>query len=495
MSRSRAGAIRIQGKLEALRPLHVGGLAGPVETDMPLARDGRGRLCIPGTSLAGALRSWMQERFDEALVDELWGSQKQDRGAASRIIVEDSALESWDEEIWDGVGIDRQWGTAAEGIKFDRAILPRGTVFPFSLRMEVSPGDEGTRHRAMLGHLVRAMLDGTGIQLGAGITRGQGRVKLLGEGVRIMEEDWSSRQGILNLLEGRISGRSPDQWIKGCPDLKPREPEIVEVSVQWRPDGPVMVKSGFNGMEADILPMISRRRADEWCRVIPGSSLKGALREHAERIVRTVLELGPAGGWKDLEGRDRHLRQLDVPLVNRLFGSAKKKEDGGSRGCLEVAPCYLPRPAADRQTWENLARAGGDEALQKAMEALPGLDRAYHVAVDRWTGGAADQMLYSAIEPFSPETDPLRMTIHLKRIGDQREAALALILLLLQDLCRGRIRIGFGTNRGYGRIQVLSVDMDGPGFKWRISEQGVLEGADLPRLRAAWESWIQRGGR
>src|SRR5216117_3113234 len=60
MARNITGRLILRGTLVARTPLHVGGLGEDVDTDLPLARDGAGRLYAPGTSLAGALRQWCE---------------------------------------------------------------------------------------------------------------------------------------------------------------------------------------------------------------------------------------------------------------------------------------------------------------------------------------------------------------------------------------------------------------------------------------------------
>jgi CRISPR/Cas system CSM-associated protein Csm3 (group 7 of RAMP superfamily) len=90
MSRPRRGRIRISGTLEALAPLSVGGLEGGAEADLPLARDGRDRPCVPGTSLAGPLREWVRTAFGEELSRRLFGFQDGDAGEAARLFVEDA---------------------------------------------------------------------------------------------------------------------------------------------------------------------------------------------------------------------------------------------------------------------------------------------------------------------------------------------------------------------------------------------------------------------
>ncbi|NJL99420.1 MAG: hypothetical protein HC924_11730 [Synechococcaceae cyanobacterium SM2_3_2] len=134
----------VKGTLVAETPLHVGGIGQDPIVDLSLAVDGQGNYYIPGTSLAGALRGWMtgtgskSSQSGQSEGDLLWGFQdaKGDGGHASFIVVEDAHIKTRFTEIRDGVGIDRISGTAAEGIKFDRAVLPKGTEIPLELTIE-----------------------------------------------------------------------------------------------------------------------------------------------------------------------------------------------------------------------------------------------------------------------------------------------------------------------------------------------------------------------
>lgn len=139
MARKLHSKYKITGSLTAMSPIHVGGLGGNVDTDLALAVNGQGEYYIPGTSLAGALRAWM-ELIDPTATNYLWGEQKpnSEEGHASFIVVEDAAIKmaGMTAEIRDGVAIDRYWGTAVEKMKFDRMILPRGVKISLGITLE-----------------------------------------------------------------------------------------------------------------------------------------------------------------------------------------------------------------------------------------------------------------------------------------------------------------------------------------------------------------------
>jgi len=106
MAREIYGRLKLTGTLVTQGPLHVGGREGGIEADLLLARDGQGRVYIPGTGLAGALREWMETRFesftghrDKKQGEHLWGFQLEDEGHASWVRVADAVLEEPSLEI------------------------------------------------------------------------------------------------------------------------------------------------------------------------------------------------------------------------------------------------------------------------------------------------------------------------------------------------------------------------------------------------------------
>lgn len=508
MARRIGGRIKISGVLVAEGPLSVGGMGGDVDVDLALARDGRGRLYVPGTSLAGPLRDWIERNIsDVRFSKELFGFQDEDEGRASALFIEDAVIEGAsddDVEVRDGVGIDRKRGAAAQGVKYNRAVLPRGTMVPLLMTVELPEQDTQRGWvRKAVGLLLRALEAGE-VGLGAARTRGLGRMKLEGKTCDIREENWI--RGILEVL--REGGKKIDiaDLLGSSADLAEKSPAGLDVEIRWKADGPVMVKAERDGIAVDLLPLVSGKGSSEMALVIPGSSIKGALRSQAERIVRTVLGHDAGEGF---------LEQVQVPLVEHLFGSSKRKKKDGrgedepvpkppGRGALFVDDCYGSK-GFSRDSWKSVETAVDEGALRQALDqaGLRDTQHAFHVAVDRWTGGAADGFLYSGLEPLNHPWEPIRMRIDLDFLPPGlRVPATALILLLLRDLAEKRIPIGFGSNRGMGSVKVESVAVRGRGLEAEIECLGSVDlGAgdlkaigigNLKKIEMAWTSWIDR---
>lgn len=532
---------RVSGCLVAESPLHVGGSASNVATDLPLALDGAGRWYIPGTGLAGALRAWQRwacegdgwsqvnsglvtgaaKSVADTFVDWLWGytpSSGDDtlRGTASHVIVEDAPVAVRGRvETRDGVGIDRVDGRAADGIKYDLQTLPRGSKIPLEMTVEVPSegtaahgdqrglGDRGVR--AALGHLLRALERGE-VRLGAAKTRGLGRVRLR-EGCRVTEQPLLNRNGILAALAGDTGTelRTKDLLV-GAGTLAAKPRPRLEITIDWEAAGPVMVKADAEGISVDMVPLVGSR-GGALAPLIPGSSLKGALRSQAERITATVLgaiadeDLSERSRFQEHLARCKQTARVDYDLVQALFGAPgeptmasargqKKKMGTGplpGLGAVAVDDC-LARQEIGAAQWRAIldADAGSDTKSQARLmgtlvgAGLDGFYPATHVAIDRWTGGAAEGFLYSVLEPHGLNWDDIVISVDLTRLADpanaaappgdkaaddggeaqrrmHRGAAIALLLLALRDLALQRIPIGFGGNRGLAAVKVNTI--------------------------------------
>jgi CRISPR/Cas system CSM-associated protein Csm3 (group 7 of RAMP superfamily) len=496
----------MRGTLEALTPVHVGGLEQDF-TDLSVAVDGSGRFYVPGTSLAGVFRSWLEQAG--FTVRDWWGYQEDDKGEASRFVVDDAeiALPSGGTiEVRDGVGIDRKSGAAAYGKKYDMAVIPRGARIPLRVSVDVPESELENDCEGMLGALVAA-LNGGLIRLGACRTRGMGKVKLNEYTVQAFE--LNTREGMLAYLFECESSHELE-----VPQAKTG---FAKITVKWSPAGPMMVKAGYDGVAVDMLPLTGAVSDQRLGLVLPGSSIKGALRSHAERIMRTLL-------GQTCVAKDDLLDQVKVPIVDILFGAARESEkrrgsdspDAGDSakatvserffgvkpgaGCLLFSDCYS-ETSLNASRWENLVQAGDQNAVNNAIDSLgcgpAEFQQAYHVAVDRWTNAVKEGALYTVLEPHGVKWQPIEMVLSLWRVRNckkAQKAVQALLLLTLRDLSRGVIPLGFGVNRGMGDVNVDSIEVSGEGLNCRI-EGGEIEpkdGFDIKGLSQSWSTLIDK---
>ncbi|MDX3099972.1 RAMP superfamily CRISPR-associated protein [Nonomuraea angiospora] len=513
--------IRVRGWLRTESPLHVGGLQHDPSEPLPIAVDGKGRLYVPGTTLAGVLRAWCLGTGEiPSAMDELWGYESDDGegGQASRVIVADALVTSTtatDEhgvpakplefdvlEFRPSVGIDRVTGAAAPEFLYGRQVVPIGCYL--RLELDIESREDADRDEARLGALLAA-LSGRQVRVGASTSKGFGSVRLLDDPLDVVVDRLDSPEGLLAVLRNDPSRRRTVASLReASSDLPPRR-KTLDVRIDWAPNAPVMVRSGAGGLFVDTLPLATRIDGRHLTLVLPGSSIKGVLRSQAELIERTARSL-PARSAQTGEPAARHSAafraQLDqLPAVRALFGGAR--DDVGTRGvgALRAEEC-LASVTIPQELWTSVTGFGdevrppdGDqpphmpEPIRDRLADL-GLERADHVALDRWTGGAADGRLFSVLEPHGVRWEPIRLSVDLTRLDTVHDVGIALLLLVLRDLADGRITIGAATNRGFGDVDILDITLSGGPWPEPVSLANALAGPAISSLSDAWTAYL-----
>lgn len=463
MSRRLEGRYVLTGDLVTTSELHVGAERQGEVIDRVVLRDGLDRPVLPGTSLAGALRAALR-RWDSVAPhadgptndDDLWGSEC----GASAVLVEDApTIDSSPLPYRHHVALDRVHGTAARGLLFSQEVVPVGAKFAFALTVEIGPGAKA-QCRALLGR-VEELLCGAGLQVGAGASTGMGRVVL--SNAQLRTEDWSSRTGMLDVLTGDCHVQN----IAAKPDPGP-DPWSVRFAVSWKPLGAVMSgESVAAGLASDV-PMLTRGMDGELHNTLPGSALKGALAGRLEQTVRTLAHdddaQTPAGLSAQLE--QRH----DLPCLYTLLGAPtvphtnEREALNGATGAITVHACHS-MDGVDPDRWSTVLLADqpttDDGRLGYAGKVLSTTKKSYHVvphvALDRWTGGAIDTLLFHVVEPVRDQRwEDLVIDVDTTVLDEAAdgEAAWALLLGLLRDLTEGAIPLGGLVSRGLGSIEL-----------------------------------------
>ncbi len=195
------------------------------------------------------------------------------------------------------------------------------------------------------------------------------------------------------------------------------------------PDGPILIKSGVESGADPTLPAMNFVRTrhpgtGERTIYLPGSSLKGAIRSHVERIIRTVhsddvdICCDPLGqrscGKRCQNVSDTAEQYRKLCLACRIFGHTVHA------GHLLTADAYPPTP----------------------MDTLP---VRHNVAIDRLSGGA--------VGPFDLEVAlEGRFETRLTLVNFERWQ-LGLLALALRDMAEGRLLLGYAKSRGLGRVK------------------------------------------
>ena len=405
---------------------HLGG-ESTEPTDMMVLRDARtARPLLPGTSLAGALRSHLADVLggyrtpEDARVAQLFdGARGNDDVSQSPVIVFDSLGELPDGhplETRDGVQIDTARGTAEDRKKFDFEVLPAGTRFPLRFDLLVSSADDEAE---LVSLLVTALggLSSAEIALGARRSRGLGAVRT--KGWRSVRYDLSSPDGwmawILSDAESPVARNGKDHVdaTAACKaarpglELKPyddrRRRIVADVALCLK--RPLLIRSAPLSADApDTAHLQSAGRS-----VLPGTSLAGVLRKEALRIARIVRRT-----------------QRDAALwVERLFGPRMEGTEDLDATPLSASRLRVSESAVERSTRTRPSR----------------------VRIDRFTHGVVPGALFDE-EVQHAGTVRVHMELRNPEPGE-----LGLLVLLLKDLLSGNLAVGGTSAVGRGVMQ------------------------------------------
>lgn len=205
------------------------------------------------------------------------------------------------------------------------------------------------------------------------------------------------------------------------------------ITLHISPEGPILVKSGAATVSGPDMAFVRTWRNGEWQVYLPGSSLKGVLRSHAERIARTLRMPSAC---------DPFSKEGETMFCGERFEQRKKRFDETPNNPEAYAQsCPICRLFGS--TW-YAGRLATTDAY--AVGAAPRPESRDGVGIDRFTGGAAHGAKFD-LEVITGGT--FETTLHLRNFEIWQ---LGLVGFLLQDLKDGLIRVGMGKSRGLGKV-------------------------------------------
>lgn len=456
----------ITGTLTLDSATHFGG-DGEGFADMKILRDSKdGSPLLPGSSLAGALRSYLADVMcgycseEHKYVAELFGTARgDDEGSQSPLIVFDSLSlpDKQNFEIRDGVAINPKTGTAEQHMKYDIEVLPAGTRFPVRLELIVEKSEQ---EPALVARLVKS-LDGLcngEIALGMRRSRGLGSVKT--DCWQAIRFDLTTQSGWLQWLTSdhenpanhfiqrfcfpldavrhalscaECSFQAIEYDLSQIIDKRTR----VIIDALLHVEGDLLIRSpGDNSAGADVIHLHSAGNP-----VLPGTSLSGALRAQALKIAQFV-----------------HFSMGDgVKLINNLFGPRieKKKRD--------ETDSVQPRASKLR--------------ISESVLSNKDTRRQTRIAIDRFNGGVVSGALF---EEQVHSGGYAKVKIELRIAADAKEETtkveIGLLLLLLKDLLSGQIPVGGAVSVGRGILKGSAIIRLEDGKEYKIpSDLNVSE--------------------
>ena len=397
-----------------------------------------------------------------------------------------------------GVGIDRTTGAASDGALYEHEFLPRGTRFDIRItaegrddetmerdQSEGIPGPASSDTVKKLLEFIVDVLNSGAICLGGRTGSGQGKIRVIEPKLHRLSGTTdtgtlTTPADILNTLIGQDEEGTSLPLELGGWTLE--EPARITIE-WWSPTGIFIAedekltkqrkaaKEAENeekGINEEVHEVVYPLRdpSEEWEKaqlLIPGTSIRGALRSRASRIARTVL--AARGDLEPLASHDIHEQIAAEPnLVRYMFGCTEY------RGALTVHDC---------------------RSIERGTRV-----KVTHNAIDRWTGGVVDGGLFTEAVYLGTEWEPITIDINLRQLlsnieAEKREAkskpdeagtkqdgqedaqlpkhvrtayaraSYVLLGLALAELSAGTLPLGSRSTRGLGQVVVSSIAVRG----------------------------------
>lgn len=384
--------------LKLLSPLSVGNGENRF-SDSDVIKNGNGEYFVPGTSLAGAFRNYLEEKDDE---QGLMGFEKNtdgvESGKMSQIFISDLFFNKPPTvSIRDGVQLSTNKTVLN---KFDMQVIETSATGTFNLEYILRKGE--TDNSRKIDDLIFGLQNGD-IRLGSKKNRGFGRVEVL----QIKEQSFTAASlkeyiqflGTNNANRKYAKSNSFIDWQK---DRIHPETKYYSFNLPLKQNGGISIRRySAEPDHPDFEHLTCGPNKDP---VIPGSSWNGAIRSASVKILQQLLPENDAES-----------------IVNDWFG--------------------VVDPTNNKVAKQSSVVFG--ESIISGAEGMP----VTRTSIDRFTGAVVNGALYTEYSYFGGTTE---LTFMVKKDASDSEALVGLMLLICQAIQEGYIPVGGQTAIGRG---------------------------------------------
>lgn len=436
--------------IEAETPLAIGSGQSDILTDALVALDANRLPYIPGTSLAGVVRSML----DPKRISEVYGYQKTESegmelglpntGRGSEVIFSEARILNSRNEVVDGVVhpalIDQdpllceyrrmlpirqhvsinEKGTAKDTGKFDQQVVFAGTRFCFELEM-LSEDTKNVEHFLDVLNAVHHK----SFRIGGGVHNGFGKINVIDTKTAMLDLTQPEDRAKYLCKSSSLAEKWP-HW-GGTETGKYADTTYITYTLRLQPDSFFFFGSGFGDAAGNAdMTTVKETRVD-WASgtgklqydqlLIPAASVKGALRH---RVAYRYNQL--TGRYVDSDNGLTPQKADENDAVRSIFGYQ-----------------------------DNRTLAAGKILLSDIIETPADHKLITHVSIDRFTGGAIDGALFTEqVDYASDRNFILDILVERNAFPEDNENIQKAFELALDDLCHGLLPLGGGTSRGNG---------------------------------------------
>lgn len=429
--------------IEAKTPLAVGSGEKDIITDALVATDVNKLPYIPGTSIAGVLRSMMGENKAKEIFGFQSKNGKECRG--SEIIFTEAKILNSNGKVIDGLDTNsilsdpllkvykelpvRQHvrinsrGVAEKSGKFDEQVVFAGTRFCFELEM-VSDGENYLSFKNVL-----SQLKNNTFRLGGGTRSGFGEIEVVELKTRELNLQ-NEKELELYLAKSSKLSENWDGWQDEIIGEEESNSAWTKYLLTLKPEDFFLFGSGYGDQDADMTPVKACKvewenglgTLEENLVLIPATSVKGAL-SHRVAFHWNKLNGLFAEKLKTQDEKDFVVGSNNKAVQN-LFGFENQKTGTQQRGNLLFSDIIEKKDIADKVLT--------------------------HVAIDRFTGGAMDGALFSEKATYGKGNSFEMSILAYNAVLESNAIIKEALEAALKDICMGLLPLGGGVNRGNG---------------------------------------------
>ena len=409
------GKIILKANLELISPLMIGSGESEI-SDRDILLNKEGKPFIPASSFMGKLYNELssdkkKKYFGQKKAGENDKNEEENKAESSKfehqsyIICDDLHLSddsAKNTAIRDGIRINPETGLVEKETKFDYQVLEPGNHFALEMSINVEPDDNYNDCKELMKNIVN-VLSNRQFALGGKTSSGFGNLQA--QNIKVMEYDFADKKQAAAYLLKKETENLVSEYIEENPMLN----DEFRINASFQIVNSFLIRSYSKTPYGSDATQI--KCGDKF--VLPGTSLRGALRARAQKILNLLWE-----NKKD---------EVDM-FIAALFGttSLEKKNEYSVPSSLYVSETVIDNVKCEMQN---------------------------RIQIDRFTGGTIESALFDSMPVFPVPNDEaqlvnLTLTIH-KPLPSQK----GLLLLLLKDLYTSELPIGGEKNVGRGLLK------------------------------------------
>jgi len=398
------------GLIKNISPLIIGSGDGS-EADSDVLKDYKGIPYVSGSSFAGVLRHHFEKHYNDCFnIEKFFGySNDAESGHGSKIIFSDIKLNSMANiniQIRDGIKINNR-GITEDKAKFDYEVIEPSAEFNFKIEISSDNKSDDKNELLKIISVIKRDIEKNRIKIGAKTNLGFGKIQFTKESLSCY--DLQNKSDIIKWLK-----KEDNLFTEAYPEPFKFNYDDFNIEFYFAIKDSLIVRH----YSTDPQSPDAEHFKSGGSFIIPGTSLKGAIRARGEKILNTL----------NIDNKSKLIKYFfgDSQTNNNENKNKNNKKNSGS------VPSRL-------QVSEVIIEQNAETAIQQRIK------------IDRFTDATINGALFDSMPLFIK--DEKKLNILTMIIKEPINAEIGLLLLIIKDLWTEDLPIGGEKNIGRGLLK------------------------------------------